>query len=414
MTATGLGSGRRLLGRLGGVAGSLVLGQLLVGLTYVLAARSMTPAGLGLIATTFAIGTFSSTIFDMGLTSYLVREVASGKVAVIEARSLLGVKRRAVGLLLVPTMAAGLLIMPAALEGVILGTVGWAVWEAQSANALLRAMERFTPAATAQLAGRLAGLLATVGLLLVGPAELALSVGLVLSFVTEAVIGRLGIGRGGTRPVPSRPVRSHPVRFREMVAIHRHTVSFGLVSLAAIGQQLDTPLVTAGAGATAGGMYAGAGRLLGPLLFLSSSLALVGSPWLARAQHDPAVLAAEERRISRVSLLLALAPLGAAALGPALIPLILGPQYQDTGPTFSILAIGAVLSTISQGAAITLQNRGAERTVATAIGVGLVLGLVATFFLAVAGGPVWAAIGFVLSQTYIVTHLLIARRRTAP
>ena len=112
MTDTGLRSGRRLLGRLGGVAGSLVLGQLLLGLTYVLAARSMSPASLGLIATTFAIGTLASTVFDMGLTSYLVREVAGAKLAVAQARALLRVKRRVVPLLLVPTMAAGLLIMP--------------------------------------------------------------------------------------------------------------------------------------------------------------------------------------------------------------------------------------------------------------------------------------------------------------
>ena len=125
------------------------------------------------------------------------------------------------------------------------------------------------------------------------------------------------------------------------------------------------------------------------------------------------MLRAEERRIGRVALLLALAPLAAAAVGPALIPLILGSQYQETGPTFSVLAIGAALSTISQGAAITLQNRGAERTVGTAISIGLVLGLVATFLLAIAGGPVWAAVGFVLSQTWIVIHLKIALRRTA-
>jgi hypothetical protein len=42
-----------------------------------------------------------------------------------------------------------------------------------------------------------------------------------------------------------------------------------------------------------------------------------------------------------------------------------------------------------------------------------VLGLAATYVLAVLGGPVWAAAGFSVSQFYIVAHLWTAKRRTA-
>jgi uncharacterized membrane protein (Fun14 family) len=48
------------------------------------------------------------------------------------------------------------------------------------------------------------------------------------------------------------------------------------------------------------------------------------------------------------------------------------------------------------------------------IGIGLVLGLIATYALAVVGGPVWAAAGFTVSQFYIVAHLWTSMRRTRP
>jgi O-antigen/teichoic acid export membrane protein len=402
-TGRGTGTGRLLVGRIGGVAGSLAFGQVLLGLTYVVAARSMSPAGLGLVATCFAISTIASTVFDLGVTTYLVREVASGELDPAGARALVGAKRRWLPLLVVPTTAAAVLIMPSPVEGVVLGLVGWLVWEAQTANALLRARELFTRAASAQLTGRAVGLVATLALLLAGPPELALAVGLAVSFLAEALIDRVLLGGG-------RAARGGA---RELWSVQRASVSFGLAALAGIGQQLDTPLVTAGGGLTAGGIYAGAGRLLGPLLFLSSSMALVGAPWLARARHDPAALRVEERRISTLALALGLGPLLAAAVGPALIPLLLGAAYAASGLAFSVLAVGAAFSTVNQGMAIILQNRGAERAVGVGVGIGLALGLVATYALADLGGPVWAAAGFSVSQFYILAHLGRAKRRTA-
>ena len=401
-TGRGAGAGRLLAGRVGGVAGSLAFGQLLLGLTYIVAARSMSPAGLGLVATCFAISTIAATVFDLGVTTYLVRDVASGELDMARARALVAAKRRWLPLLVVPTAAASVLIMPSPVEGVVLGLVGWLVWEAQTANALLRAREQFTRAASAQLSGRALGLATTFGLLFAGPPELALAVGLAISFLAEAVVDRVLLG--GER------IRAAGVG--EAWTVQRASVSFGLAALAGIGQQLDTPLVTAGGGLTAGGIYAGAGRLLGPLLFLSSSMALVGAPWLARARNDPAALRVEERRISKLAFVLCLGPLLAAAVGPALIPVLLGAAYAASGLAFSVLAFGAAFSTVNQGMAIILQNRGAERAVGVGIGIGLVLGLIATYVLAMLGGPVWAAAGFSVSQFYIVAHLWTAMRST--
>lgn len=389
-----------LAGRIGAVAGALVTAQLLVGVTYVLAARQMAPDRLGLIVTSLAIGTISAVVFDLGLANLMVREVAAARLPMTRARSLVAAKRRLAPLLVVPAMAASVTIVREPIEGIALGLVGLLIWEAATANSLLRSLERFGKAASAQVAGRASGLVATIVLLTLASPEVALSVGLAGGFAVEAAIASAFLGLASAPAAPLDDLRD----------VHRRALSYGLVSLSASGQQLDTPLVTLGGGATAGGIYAGAGRLIGPLLFLSSALAMVAAPWLARTADDPVALRTEERRIGRLSCVLALAPLGAAALGPFVIPLLLGDAYRDSGTAFAVLAVGGAISTLSQGMASVLQNRGAERTVGVAIAIGLSIGLAATLGLAAAGGAVWAATGFLVSQGYILAHLSLRLR----
>lgn len=407
-----VGSERRgalsvLIGRLTGVAGSLVLGQLFVGLTYVVAARGLTPAQLGLIATCTAIGTIGSTVFDAGLNALLVREIASGNLTLPDARAFVRTKRRLVGLLVVPTLVACVLIAPTVPMGLILGLLGVGVWEAQTANALLRADHRFARAATSQIVGRGLGLLVVLGSTLVEQTEIGLPVGLVLSFALEAAIDRVALGAAGVRARPQR----------DAVPFYREGIGYGLSSLAASAQQLDTPLVAMGGGATTAGLYAAAGRLINPLAFLANALGLVGGPWLADARNDPARLHAEERRFLRIAAVVCLAPLVAGAAGPWLIPFLLGDEYAASGTVFVVLAVGSMIASMNQPLAIIAQNRGRQRSVALAVGVGLGIGLVATYLFSALGGAVWAAVGLVVSQLYIVVHLgmmVIRLRRSAP
>src|SRR3978361_140394 len=86
-----------------------------------------------------------------------------------------------------------------------------------------------------------------------------------------------------------------------------------------------SPPTSRGSGAFEAGLYAGGGRLLGPLTFLANSLGMVAAPWLARAGNDEAALRGEERRVVRVGAALCVAPLVAAGAGPPLLPLLLGP-----------------------------------------------------------------------------------------
>jgi O-antigen/teichoic acid export membrane protein len=409
VTDAGPDSGRRpggtlslFLGRVGGVAGALVVGQILLGVTYIVGARSISPATLGLVATCVAIGQVAAVVVDLGLINYLVREVAAGRVDGGRARAVLAAKRPwALLLLLAVGLATSLFIAPDVPSAVLLAFVGMGVWEAQNANGLLRAQERFTRASTGQLVGRLGGLVVAVVLAVVGTGTLALAAALPASFLLESALDRLFLGSAGQR---RRPVA-------ELVGHHRESFGFGLANLAASAQPLDTPLVTVGAGAFEAGLYAAGGRLLGPLNFLANSLGLVASPWLARAGTDDAALRDEERRVVRVGAALCVAPLLAAVVGPPLIPLLLGPEYASSGTVFAVLALGAAVVTVNQPFAIIAQNRGRQRAVAVGITTGLTIGLLATLALSWWGGAVWAAVGYVISQVVIFVLLGLAARR---
>ncbi len=409
MTDAGPDSGRRpggtlslFLGRVGGVAGALVAGQILLGVTYVVGARSISPGTLGLVATCAAIGQVAAVVVDLGLVNYLVREAAAGRLDDARARALVAAKRPwALALLLATGLATSLVIAPTLPSALLLAFVGVGVWEAQNANGLLRAQERFARASTGQLAGRFAGLVVAAVLAGFGVGELALAAALPASFLLEAVLDRVFLGPAGQR---RRPVS-------ELAGHHRESLGFGLANLAASAQQLDTPLVTVGAGAFEAGLYAAGGRLLGPLTFLANSLGMVAAPWLARAGTDEAALRGEERRVVRVGLALCAAPLVAAVAGPPLIPLLLGPDYASSGTVFAVLAIGAAVVTINQPFAIIAQNRGHQRAVAVGIGVGLSIGLLATLVLSWWGGAVWAAVGYIVSQIVIFVLLGLAARR---
>ena len=239
-----------------------------------------------------------------------------------------------------------------------------------------------------------------MGLLLVGPAELALSVGLVAELR----------GRGGDRAGRHRAERVRPGAGGRDGALHRRTISFGLVSLAGIGQQIDTPLVTAvvgpwpvastpgpagcsarccscprhGAGRAARGWPA---RPADPRRYGPRSAGSAGSRCCWRS------LRSARPRWVRLS-----------------SPCSLAAKYHDTGPAFSLLAIGAAVHGQPGRGCHPAEPRAPSARVGTAISVGLVPGWRPTFLLADGRRAGVGGRRVHLSQSYIVTHLLTARR----
>jgi O-antigen/teichoic acid export membrane protein len=176
--------------------------------------------------------------------------------------------------------------------------------------------------------------------------------------------------------------------------------------MAALAQQLDTPLVTLGAGTYVTGIYAAASRLLNPLTFPATALGQAAIPSLGEQLGDPDSLLKAERKLLSLAAAVALVPLAGALAGFLLIPILLGPDYRQTAGVFAVLAIGAVFSSLNICLATILQNRGGQALVARSIAACIAFGLLWTPILAWVGGAVAAAVGFVIAQSLLFAFLV--------
>jgi O-antigen/teichoic acid export membrane protein len=390
----------RLFKRVFGMAAALAFSQILVGVAYVIAARSLGPSRFGSYTTAIALSMAAVALFDFGLSGFIVRELASERLTVGAVAVALRHKRHLAWSVVVPVSAAAFVILHNAAAAVSIGLAFVATWEAQTLNGLLRSRHRFVAGSVGQIAGRTVVLGVVAGFAATGGNEALLAVGLLSGWAIEAATDRVLLG-GIT---PTRPAAS-------LMRLQRRAVSYGLTSLAASAQQLDTPLVAIGGGVVSAGLYAAAARLLGPLGVLSQSLSGVAGPWLARSQDSEALLRQEERRVWIVTWVVALVPLLATVAGPVLLPRILGRSYAASGRVVGILAIGCVVSALNQGAAVMLQGRLAQRWVAVGVAIGLAVGLGATLWFSSLGGAVGAAWGFTVSQLVILALLHMRLRR---
>ncbi|MCD2196158.1 oligosaccharide flippase family protein [Actinomycetospora endophytica] len=366
----------------------MVISQLLIGVMYLLTARAASPAVFGQAVVSLSVATILVVLFDMGLSSYLVREVASARLTVAEAFGIVRAKQVAAPVLVGVAFVASSVTGLDSLSAFLVGLVALFTWEAQSSNALLRAQKRFGLCSRNQV---LARVIAVLWLVVAGRflnPILALAAGLVLAWALE---GCANLITGGTP-------RSKPTDLGRSASAQRAAFTYGLSSLSGSAQQLDTPAVSVGGGIYAAGLYGAAGRLQGPLTFMSQSMAAVAAPWLARASDQRAQLLREERRIQKLAAILAVAPLIAAAVGPFLIPLLLTDSYKSSVTTFIILCFGASLLSLNQSAIVILQNRHDTGFVAAALASSIAAGLLATYLLARSGDASLAALGYVLTQ----------------
>lgn len=398
-------AGRVLLRRVATVVGTTVVAQALTALTYVIAARALGPALFGKVAVAISVGAIGVVVYDLGLNDMMTREVAATRIRVYDARRVLSTKRLFAPLLLAPVIAAAFLAGLHIWDATFYALVSWALWEAQASGALLRGTERFGAANSCQILGRLAGVLMALVLQITGTwTALLFALCLLLSNVFEAVTGRFMLGANHD------PVLGDALRLGRT---QRAAVSFGLTSLSASAQQLDTPIVALGGGVIEAGVYAAAGRLIGPLNLAGASLRLVSIPWLSRAQKSPRTRQREELRVEILAIALSCLPIIAGIIGLHAIPTLLGLAYQRAGEAFLVLAFGAAFSTWNQGLAAILQSRRAQKAVAAVVATGLMVGLAATYLMSMWRGAVGAAYGLVVSQVFIALALrsFLARRR---
>jgi O-antigen/teichoic acid export membrane protein len=370
--------------RVTGLTAASALAQLAVGALYVFGARALGPASFGRVAMVLAACLMLGATFDFGLNQWLTREVAAGRLTTLAAGSLVARKRvLAVGLIAFIATTA-FVVYREPVQPILLGLLAWSLWESQTGAAALRAQHRLRTSAITQVVGRMLGLAVGVPLMAVRP-EIGLVVGCLLGYVMEAVPAQFA-AKFIQRPGASRALWS----------AQRESIGFGLGTLAWSAQQLAIPLVTLGAGAHAAGIYAAAARFITPLNLLSSAMASVSVPSLARAQGSRDALRIEERKTLVMAGLFALGPTAAAVLGPFVLPVLLGPAFGESGLVFAVLGIGMIISTVNQGCMSIIQNWGRQGAVAMVYACAVTVGLAATLPLAAAGGAAvaaWASVG---------------------
>jgi O-antigen/teichoic acid export membrane protein len=345
----------------------------------------------GRYAAAIALITVICGLFDFGLANWFLREIAAGRRTVAEFEATRRTKARvAPGVaVVVGLLAAGIVRDP--LGGVGLAVAFLGMWQATSLNAQLRASGRFAVGIAGQVLGRGAGLAAVAIGLAADGRQYVLGVALAVGWSVEWFVDWFR----------SRNAESVVNVHAPIGKFQRSAIPYGWTSMAALAQQLDTPLVTIGAGTYATGIYAAASRLLNPLTFPATALGQAAIPSLGQQLGDRDVLLKSERRILRLAALAALVPLAGALLGFWLIPLLLGPDYRQTAGVFAVLAIGGVFRSLNVSLATVIQNRGGQASVARSVAACIFVGLLCTLVLAWVGGAVAAGVGFVITQSLL-------------
>lgn len=161
---------------------------------------------------------------------------------------------------------------------------------------------------------------------------------------------------------------------RQNISLNNHFHPFRLIkktypywinSIAAQIRNLDVMLLTVLAGATQGAQLAIANRLISPLSMVASSMAMVLLPAVAKKE----ITSKHYHRIGLLTTAGASAPILALILiADSLVPLALGPQYISSIPVIQIVATGLIALSADAIYSSILQGRGMAKTVATISG----------------------------------------------
>lgn len=394
MTRRSLSVDSVLLGAAMGVA------QVSTAVTFVLAARAAGVSGMGVIASTVALGALAASLVDFGENAFLLREQAAGRMTDAEFRSRVGGKLVLLGAFLA-LAALGHVVWPS-FSYVILVMVGTLI--PSIAYVALRSSHRVLLLALCMVIDRLAFLggyaVATIALELSPRASLYYSQ--IVGGLIAAVVAFVGA------PRERRPRFSQAqIRF-----LWRGTAGYGLSSVAVNAQGLDTVIAAAAAGPSVAGGFGAVNRWIAPIKLVSSTFSLALAPSVAAAKSGKDVWGRIRGSLWIPSAACLVAVL-VGMLADPLVSLLLGSEFSDSVDALRLLAANAALSALSQPIFVVLQNRRRERDVARVMlaSVGVQLALVAP--LAFVYGAVGVSLAGLCGQVVILISMLLLIFRPA-
>lgn len=320
-------------------------GQLASAATYLVAARSSTPAQLGPVLSITAVAMTIGNVLDWGTTSNGLRNLTDrrlsskaygswmyGRASWFAIAGLLFLLLAlSVGAPIVVALGGGLLVVTVALP--TSATAPWRVagkFYAVSANALLSRLTSLV----------VMGLIAALTLQVVIFLPLVLSVGLAL----EAML----------------PVFSWPREMRRPGTVDwwpwRGSGRLGLANVALSFQALDTPLIARVASPAVAGEYGAVARWTAPLGLIATSFCQSAFPRMAAARSARDALSVLQRGLKWLLLAGSLA-LIVFFFSQSIVDFLLGPAYLESGAALAILAVATIFGGVNQGLYLLLIAR---------------------------------------------------------
>lgn len=374
------------------LAMSTGLAQVLVAVIYLFAARGSEPKELGLAIAAIALGTSAAGFIDFGTNSHWVREIARGRMDLIELGRRLGGKL-AIASALGALWAAVTIAYAPSSHLWVAAPIMLALLANQTLQVPLRGVARGELVAIVIVADRAVAFLIFFALTLFGAdPTTVLWIALTGGSLAAAVVG-WALAAKDHRPMPAIHFKTNP---------WTDSGYFGVAGLANSAQALDLPLLSLVGGATSAGLYGAVSRWTQPMSLLATAFSSASAPFVARSRN---ILLAWEHL--RRGLWMPLSAIGLSLFvffcAPWIVPLLLGDSYVGSVDVLRILALVSIPSIICQPVVVALQALGRDRYVAFAMSgaVVLQLGLVAIL------GGVLGAFGAAIASLAVQVVLLI-------
>lgn len=369
------------------------------------------PSDLGVVGSVVAALTVLQAVWDLGLSTYLVRTRAEtpddGRV-----RSAVVLNRLTTGPLLASAAVAGWLVLVVLGGGSLAPVLPLAVWAAAERNAETVAgiaiADGRAPLATANLVVRRAVAAAGFAALCAGGTEPVLAYGTAMA--TGSLLSVVWLNAANRRRLPE----GRRVPLSQVV---REARPFWVNTVAVQARNLDVPIVALTGGTTAGGLYSLASRMTVPLRLVPTSLAVALLPHATRASDA----AARRRVLSHLAWLVsgvAAVYVLLAACVPALVEAL--PVLHEYRP--AVLPVQIMLLALPFGAVASvctslLQGYGDAGFVSRAAVTMSVVTLVGAGFGALVAGAAGAALAYgvaLLLQAALLAQRLVGHHRATP
>ena len=372
-----------------------VIAAILQAILLIIAARAVSSAEFGLLASVLGVATVVQTALDMGVSTFVTRERAaspdSGSVAT-------ALRFNALTSVAMAVLAAILILCVGLLNVSFLFLLPLAIWVSAERTADLRLAIAFADGdvqvnSLNLLARRLTSIVLLVALL-------SLAVEPLLAYSIAVALAAVGSAIFANAYVRKRVVTRSDISFRKLIQL---SWPYWVHSVATQLRNLDSAITAVVAGATQAGYFSVASRLTSPLRILPTSLASVLLPNAARAGTGGI------RPLERLAGIAVLMCVGFYAIvfaaTPWALPLLLGEGYSGSVPAVMIVVAGLPFAATVSLYSSLLQGTGHKHFVAVVSVCSSISCLIAVAAL----GSAWGAIGAAaaLSGTYVLHSLAI-------